>query len=260
MADYVEPRDKYVETVGILRHLESLFVLSHGFGAAPGEEKIYDPAQLPNEESSCLRKSIDSTMSSSIDFKDADHTEAGRIISLPQKDETPLDYKSNFSIPKALGEEMDALGGIAAWGGSEHNDLQPNSGEDIQTPESFQIEYEGFTEADLGTGLSELSRLRRVQSLAKEYHKGIHGWCQLRGLRIPSPYEFLENVSPPRRFVFDKIEYQQDINTCSTGERLAILLIGSLMDTLFVKLAMIMLSTKWGRWLLWFFISIWPLP
>jgi hypothetical protein len=152
----------------------------------------------------------DPTMSSSIDSKDANHPEAGRIISLPQKDETPLDSKPSFSIPEALGEEMDTLGGTAGWGGSEDNDLQPDSGEEITTPEIFQIEYRRFTEVDFGTGTSAFSRFRIFQSLARE---GV--------------------------------------------ENLAILLIGSVMDGLLVKLAMIILSTTWWRWMLLLFSLIW---
>jgi hypothetical protein len=197
-------------------------------------------------------------MSFSIDSKDANRPEAGCIISLPQKDETPLDSKPSFSIPKALGEEMDALGGTAAWGGSDGEDLEPESGEEIPTPDIFQFEYRRFTEANFGTGPSALSRLRRFQSPVKEYHKGIRSWCQLRGLRIRLPYEFLESVSPPRRFASDKLEYHQGVSTCSIGEKLATLLIGSLMDTLFVQLAMIILSTKWWRWTLLLFGLIWP--
>jgi hypothetical protein len=153
----------------------------------------------------------DPMMSYCIDPKDANHPEAGRIISLPQKDKTPLDSKPSFSIPEALREEMDVLGGTAAWGGSEDNVLQPDSGEEITTPENFDIEYRGFTEGDFGTGPSELSRLRRFQSLAKE-----------------------------------------------VVEILAALLIGSVMDGLLVKLAMIILSTKWWRWMLLLFSLIWP--
>jgi hypothetical protein len=89
----------------------------------PGEEKVYTRAQLLNRGSSCSRKSINPTKSPSIDSKGANHPEAERIMLLPQKDETRLDSKSNFLIPKALGKEMDALGGTAAWGGSEDNDL-----------------------------------------------------------------------------------------------------------------------------------------
>jgi hypothetical protein len=137
-------------------------------------------------------------MSTSIDSKDADRLEAGRTISLPQKSETPLDSKSNFSILKALGEEMDALGETAAWGGSEDDNLQPDSGEEITTPEIFHIEYRRFTEVDFGTGTSALSRFQIFQSLAKEVTKN-----------------------------------------------LATLLIGSVMVGLLVKLAMIILSTKW---------------
>jgi len=150
-------------------------------------------------------------MSSSIDPKDANRPEAGRIISLPQKAETPLDSKPSFSIPKALGEEMDALGGTAAWGGSEGEDREPESGEEIPTPDIFQIEYRGFTEANFGTEPSVFSRFQRFQSLAKEV---------------------LEN--------------------------LATLLIGSVMDGLLLKLAMIILSTKWWRWALLLFSLIWP--
>jgi hypothetical protein len=188
-------------------------VLSHHFGAVWRAEHIYFSKLL--KEDCFLPKEKCQTnvpmMSYPIDSKDANHPEAGRIISLPQKDETPLDSKPSFSIPEALREEMDALGGTAAWGGSEDNDLQPDSGEEITAPESFHIEYRGFTEADFGTGPSELRRLRRFRSLAKE-----------------------------------------------VVENLATLLIGSVMDGLLVKMATIILSTKWWRWMLLLFSLIWP--
>jgi hypothetical protein len=144
-------------------------VLSHDFGAAWRAETIYSSTTRQKRIFLVKEKYRinDPTMSTSIDSKDADRLEAGRTISLPQKSETPLDSKSNFSILKALGEEMDALGETAAWGGSEDDNLQPDSGEEITAPEIFQIEYRRFTDVDFGTGASALSRFRIFQSLAK---------------------------------------------------------------------------------------------